>query len=143
MIKLFLIFSLISSNIFSSEMPLQSRELANKEMKSQNKHIVKLACAEMSKSLPKTIDKYTKLTTIQANEVTIEYIFEIDTGPKSDEAIKRDDHTRMREAVTIGTCKSSKRFLDADISLSYIYKNIKTKTELFRFDINKESCFKL
>jgi hypothetical protein len=49
----------------------------------------------------------------------------------------------MEEAVTRGTCKSSKRFLEADISLRYIYNSATSKKELFRFDIDQNSCFNL
>ena len=143
MLKPLLTLSLIFLNIFASEMPLQNRELPKKEMKSQNKHIVKLACAEMSKSLPQTIDRYTQLTDIKANGATIEYIYEINTGAKSDDSVIKEDHSRMQEAVTRGTCMSSQRFLEADISLSYIYKSMKTKTELFKFNVSQQSCIKL
>ena len=128
--------------ILSSASQMQSRELSTKDMKAQNKEIVKLAAAEMSKSIPKKIDKYTNLTDIKADDTTLIYTFEIDTAPKSDEAVIRDDYDRMKQAVMYGTCKNSKRFIEADISIRYIYKSANTKAELFKFDIDKSSCLK-
>ncbi|MGE4418507.1 MAG: hypothetical protein AB7D38_01590 [Sulfurimonas sp.] len=133
---LLLIFSVYASNI-----PLQSREISPQNMKKQNKEIAKLAAQELSKALPSTIDKYTKLISIKANDTTLIYIFEIDISPKSDESVKKEDHGRMKEAVTLGVCRNSKRFLDADISIQYIYNSAHSKSELFKFDINKEICF--
>lgn len=129
--------------ILATETQIQNRELQNKDMKAQNKQIASLAAAELSKSLPQTIDKYTKLVAVEPDEATIVYIYEIDIAPKSDETVIKEDHNRMLKAVTLGTCISSKRFLEADISLRYIYKSAKTKAELFQFNVNQESCFKL
>lgn len=133
---LFIIFS-----AFASEMQLQSGELSSQNMKKQNREIAKLAAQELSKALPSTIDKYTKLRSIKADNSTLVYIFEIDISPKSDESVKKEDHSRMKEAVTLGVCRNSKRFLDADISIQYIYNSAHSKAELFKFDINKEICF--
>ena len=141
--KLLFIISTILLPILVSASQMQSRELPNKDMKSQNKKIASLAANEMSKSLPQVIDKYTKLVNIKAQDTTLIYIFEIDTTPKSDQSIIDEDHSRMKEAVTLGTCQTSQRFLEADIAIRYIYKSANTKTELFQFNINQESCLKL
>lgn len=143
MIKKLLLLSLLSLPILATDMQMQSRELPNKDMKAQNKKIASLAAVEISKSLPQVIDKYTTLVNMKADEATLVYIYEIDTTPKSDETVRKEDHSRMQEAVTRGTCQSSKRFLEADISIRYIYKSANTKAELFQFNINQESCFKL
>ena len=143
MIKKLLMIFLLSLPILASDMKMQNRELSKNDMKTQNREIVKLAAAEMSKSLPNIIDKYTKLIAVKADKTTLVYIYEIDTTPKTDETVKKEDHSRMQEAVTRGTCRSSKRFLEADISLRYIYTSANTKTELFQFNINQESCFKI
>lgn len=134
-----MIFVLFSA--FASDMQLQSRELSSESMKKQNREIAKLAAQELSKALPSTIDKYTKLTNIRANDTTLVYIFEIDISPRNDASVKKEDHSRMKEAVTLGVCRNSKRFLDADISIQYIYNSAHSKSELFKFDINKEICF--
>lgn len=143
MIKKLFTIILIALPILAAETQMQNRELPNKDMKAQNKQIASLAAAELSKSLPQTIDKYTKLITVKADGATLVYNYEIDITPKSDETVKKEDHSRMKEAVTRGTCNNSKRFLEADIALRYVYTSAKTKAELFQFNVNQESCFKL
>jgi hypothetical protein len=49
----------------------------------------------------------------------------------------------MQKAVTKGVCQSSKRFLDANISLAYEYKSAISKKELFTFFIDKQKCKEL
>ncbi|OHE10037.1 MAG: hypothetical protein A2513_08025 [Sulfurimonas sp. RIFOXYD12_FULL_33_39] len=139
---IFIIISFMIA-VFAQDIQMQSRELSTKEMKKQNQEIVKLAANEMSKSVPKEIDKYTKLIAIEAQDTTLVYIYEINTAPKSDEIVKKEDRSRMQEAVIFGTCKNSQRFLEADISIRYIYKSRSTKAELFQFNINQEHCLKL
>jgi hypothetical protein len=128
---------------FASDVQMQSGELSSENMKKQNREVTKLAALELSKALPATIDKYTKLISIRADDTTLVYIFEIDISPKSDESVKKEDHSRMKEAVTLGVCRNSKRFLEADISIQYIYNSTHSKSELFKFDINKEICFNI
>ena len=95
---------------------------------------------EISKTLPQTVDKYTVLTKVEGKDTTITYTFEINTGAKSDEAVKKEDRTRMKKAVTTGICQSSKRFIDAQINISYIYIGVNSKAELFRFDVTQADC---
>jgi hypothetical protein len=137
------IFLVMIFNILAYGAELQNREIPASEMKKQNREIVRLAAIEFSKSVPQVVDKKTKLVEVKADDTTLVYLYEINIAPKSDEAVKKEDHTRMKESLTHGTCNSSKRFLDADISIRYVYKNELTKSELFKFDITKESCFKL
>lgn len=132
-----LFFALIS---ILSASGLRTQELSAKAMSDQREEIAKLAADEISKSLPQTIDKYTKLTAVQSQKNSILYIFEIDTAPKSDATVRKEDHSRMKNAVTQGVCRSSKRFLDAKIDIRYIYKSAHSKAELFTFDISQESC---
>jgi len=109
-------------------------------MIAQNQKIAKLAAEEMNKTLPQTIDKYTTLVQIAAKGTVLEYLFEINTGAKSDETVQKEDHARMEKAITEGVCHSSKRFLDAKINITYIYRSAVSKAELFRFDISQEKC---
>ncbi|MDD5373179.1 MAG: hypothetical protein PHO62_07105 [Sulfurimonas sp.] len=141
--KSFFIALTIMLPLLASAAQIQNKELSPQAIKDQGKEITKLAAEEISKSLPQTVDKYTKLTDAQADNTTLVYIHEINTAPKSDETVKKEDHSRMQKAVTEGTCKTSKRFLEANISIRYIYKSALTKAELFRFDISQESCLKL
>jgi len=46
----------------------------------------------------------------------------------------------MQKAVTMGICQSSRRFIEAQINISYIYIGAKSKAELFRFDVTQADC---
>jgi len=109
------------------------------KIKLQNQQVVQLAAKSLSKELPKKVDKYTQLISIKAKDETLFYTFEID-APSSDEEIMKKDKSRMQRAVTMGVCKSSKRFLDSDIKISYVYIGAKSKKKLFQFDIDKTKC---
>lgn len=113
------------------------------DLKVQNRKIVALVVEELSKDLPKTIDQYTQFVGIKNDDLTLIYIFEINTGVKSDETVQKEDHSRMKSAVTQGVCRSSQRFLDAQINISYLYKSAKTKAKLFQFDITQADCIKV
>ncbi|SFZ98598.1 hypothetical protein MNB_SV-5-1581 [hydrothermal vent metagenome] len=118
----------------------QKQDMPTSEMIKQNKQIVKLASQEISKTLPQKVDDYTTLQRVEGKDTTLTYVFEINTGSKSDEAVIKDDTERMKKVVTRGVCKSSKRFLDAQINVSYIYNSAISKKKLFQFDISKKDC---
>ena len=128
---------------FCEDLKIRTDEFPQKEMKSQNKEIVQLVSAEISQNLPQKVDKYTTLTTVSGVGTTLLYTFEINTGSKSDEAVKKEDRTRMKKAVTQGVCQSSNKFLQAGINTSYIYISTKSKAHLFQFDIKKKDCLEL
>ena len=129
--KIVLFFSLILS--------LSAADLS-KEFKAQNKEIVKLVVKEVSKNIPQKVDKYTQLTGINSKELTLTYIFEIFTGAKSDDAVRKEDKERMEKVVKNGICRSSKRFLDAGIDISYRYNSTASKEMLFQFDVSRADC---
>jgi hypothetical protein len=131
---------LMASTAPTSQPKMQSQELSVKQLAKQNKKITKLAAEEMNKTLPQKVDKFTELIRVSAKDTTLEYLFEINTGAKSDEAVRTEDHARMEKAITEGVCRSSKRFLDAQINISYIYRSATSKSELFRFDITQQKC---
>ena len=110
------------------------------KIKEQNQQIVKMVVEEISKTLPQTVDKYTTITQIRDENLTLVYTFEINTGSKSDEAIKSGDRERMGNAITKGVCQSSKRFLEAGIDLIYEYFSASSKKELFTFHITQKQC---
>ena len=139
-LKLFMLFAVISQIVFAQNNQIPTQELPQKEIEKQNTTIAALAAEEMSKTLPQKVDKYTTITKIQNDGTALVYTFEINTGAKSDEAVKKEDHSRMQKAVTKGVCKSSKRFLLAGIDIIYIYKSAKTKKILFKFEITKDKC---
>ena len=132
--------SMLSSVVFAEGM--QTQEMPTTELIKQNHQIVKLASEEISKSLPQEVDKYTTMTKVEAKDNTMIYIFEINTGAKSDETVKKEDHSRMQKAITEGICKTQQRFLDAEINISYLYKSATSKAVLFQFDVNKNDCTK-
>ena len=72
---------------------MTSQEMPLDKMQGQNREIAKLAADELSKSLPQTIDKHTKLTKVEAQDATLIYIYEINAAPKSDAQIKQEDHS--------------------------------------------------
>lgn len=130
-----------SSSALTRELT-KTGDFPKQEMKSQNKDIVKQVVSEISKSLPQTIDKYTKFVNIQAKELTLLYTFEINTGTKSDDAVRNEDKSRMQQAVVTGICQSSSKFLEAGINTSYLYISEKTKAPLFQFDVTQKDCIK-
>ncbi|MFA6196447.1 MAG: hypothetical protein WC656_07360 [Sulfurimonas sp.] len=142
--NLFFSFSILmtfTSFAYTGELA-KTGDFPQKEIQAQNKDIVKRVVSEISKSLPQTIDKYTKFVDIQAKELTLLYTFEINTGAKNDDAVKSEDKSRMQKAVVTGICQSSSKFLEAGINTSYIYISAKTKAPLFQFDVTQKDCIK-
>ncbi len=138
--KTLLILLILTTALFSSEIQTRTGEFPAKEMKKQNREIASLTAASLSKDLPHAVDKYTTLTKVMSEDTTLVWTFEINTGSKSDESVKKEDHSRMQKAVTQGVCQSASRFFEAGINTSYIYISAKTKSELFRFDITQKDC---
>ncbi len=139
LLSLSLVMSL-TNTLLADKTPLKNQELSSKEMQSQNIIIAKMFAEEISKSLPHTIDKYTKLITVSNQEATIIYTFEINTGSKSDKTVIAEDQTRMKNSIKHGVCNSSMKFLESNINISYIYTSAATTKKLFQFDITKEDC---
>jgi len=131
--------SLITAN---ADIKTKTGDFPEKQMKSQNKVIVKMVVEEISRKLPQTVDKYTKFTKISNKDLTLIYTFEIDTGDKNDVDIIKQSEDRMRKVVKKGICQSSSRFLNSNINISYVYLNANTKTKLFQFDVTKRDCQK-
>jgi len=125
---------------FAEGLQSKTGEFPPKEMQIQNREIVKLSSEEISKTLPQTIDKYTILTKVEGQDTTLIYTFEINTGAKSDDTVRKEDRTRMQKAVTTGICQSARKFIEAQINISYIYISAKSKAELFRFDVTQANC---
>ena len=141
--KLFLALSTIitlGQLSFGEELQTQTREFPKQEMQKQNREIVKLSSEEISKTLPQKIDKYTTLTAVESKDTTLIYTFEINTGAKSDDAVRKEDRTRMQRAVTTGICQSASKFLEVQITISYVYVSAMSKAELFRFDVTQADC---
>jgi len=140
---LFFIYTLLAmftQNLFAQEMQVKYQNVSQEKMREQNIQIATLAAKEISKNLPQKIDKYTTLKSIENHNTTLVYTFLINDSRKSDTVIRKQDHTRMQKAITEGLCRSSKRFLQAGINISYKYLSEKSKNLLFRFDIAKDKC---
>lgn len=136
----FLLFLLsIASLLYAKE----SEGISQDSLLKQNAQIVSLAANELSKTLPKQIDKYTTLVAIEAKQNNLLYVFEINTAPKSDEEVIKSSKKRMQDAVIQGVCTTQDRFLQAGISISYLYKSAASHSNLFRFDITKTDCLAL
>ena len=138
--KIFTALSLIGV-LYAQDLPIKNQDVSPEQMKRQNVKIVALSAKELSKTLPQKIDKFTRLLKIEADNTTLIYSFEINST-KSDDVIKKEDKSRMREGVTMGVCKDSKRFLDAMITIKYNYLSASSSDVLFSFDINREKCAK-
>ena len=138
--KTILLLSLVAcvTNVSADE--LKSQEMPVNEMEKQNQQIVKMASEEMTKTLPQKVDKYTTLQRVEGEGTRLTYVFEINTGAKSDETVIKEDRSRMKKAVTSGICKSSKRFLDAQIDITYLYTSVASKVKLFQFDVSQKDC---
>ena len=109
------------------------------KVKLQNQNVVNMAAKSLSKELPKKVDKFTSLVKIDPRGEVLIYTFEINSTKNDDELIKKDK-TKMKKRITSGVCSSSKRFLQSDISIKYIYQSKKSKKEIFNVDINKSVC---
>ncbi len=113
------------------------------KVKLQNMNVVKAAAEELSKDLPKSVDPFTRLVSITAEGESLVYTFEIDAGGKSDEDVVKEGRERMKKNVTAGICRSSGRFLQSGILISYRYISAATKRPLFRFDVDEKECMNL
>lgn len=138
-----LVFITFGSFAFAEDLKTRTDEFPKKEMKSQNKTVAEMFVEEISKNLPQKIDKYTQFINITNKDTTLIYTFEINTGSKSDDAVRKEDRTRMHKAIQNGICKSSQKFLEAGINTSYVYISAISKAHLFQFDITQQDCIEL
>lgn len=128
---------------YASDTIKEGKEYPVDKMKEQITQIIKMTVTEVSKTLPQKIDKYTKITKVRDENLTLIYTFEINSGAKSDEYIKKEGKARMEKPVSKGICQSSKRFLDAGVTLRYEYIRASTQKELFTFTLNQKKCKEL
>ncbi|PLY07655.1 MAG: hypothetical protein C0625_05620 [Arcobacter sp.] len=140
-------FAIISFSLAKNDLPKtddpMSQKRADKQLKLQNKEIVKLVVDEVSKKLPQKVDNYTQYVSIKAEGLTLISTYEINIAPKSDEAVINEDKSRMETFIIEGICQSSKRFLQSDINVTYVYTNSSSKKELFRFGVTAKDCIKI
>jgi len=143
---LFLLLSLLligGVSLSAEPTPTRVDEFPKDQMQSQNTTIARMFVEEIAKNLPHKIDNYTEFVKIHNEGSNIIYTFEIKTGAKSDESVRKEDRSRMYRAVKNGICQSSMKFLEANINISYIYISASSKKDLFRFDITQKDCVKM
>ncbi len=138
-----ILMSILTQGMSVSNLPVKNQDVSPKQLQKQNKQVAQLAAEAESKNLPQIVDKYTKIISIKAVNTTMVYTFEINTGSKSDNTVIKEDHTRMKKAITQGICKSARRFMNAQITKVYIYKSAISKKELFRFNIKESDCIEI
>ncbi len=138
--KILVLAVVFTGVLLAQSQQMQSRALSTSEMQRQNHKIVKMASKALSKHLPQAVDRYTALVKVDGVNSTLIYTYEINTGAKSDEAVIKEDKSRMKRAVVNGICLHNKRFLDAQIGITYIYRSVTTKRELFRFTVTQAEC---
>jgi hypothetical protein len=131
---------LLGQSIYATDVIKEGQEYPIEKIREQNKQIIKMVVEEISKTLPQKVDQYTAMTKVRDENLTLIYTFEINTGAKSDEAVQKEDKDRMKKAVTKGVCQSSKRFIEAGVSLKYEYLSATSKKELFTFQMNEHIC---
>lgn len=133
-----------SQLLFSKVLPESKdpaiQKQADKQIQMQNKAVIKAAVEAFGKNLPQKIDKYTTFIDVKAQDLNLIRIYEINTGAKSDDAVRKEDRSRMEQGITYGVCTTSKRFLDSNITLTYQYISEKSKNELFKFVITPKTC---
>ncbi len=137
MIKTFLtlfVFVLVSTSLLAKDAEVDKITI-------QNREVVKMAAKEMASKLPQKVDDFTQFVDIAAKDESLIYTFEINTGAKSDKAVIEEGKERkMGERVISGICRSSKRFIESGINISYIYNSAASKKRLFRFNASKKIC---
>jgi hypothetical protein len=122
---------------------IEEKEYPLDKLREQNRKIIKMVVEEILKDLPQEVDRYTKMTKVRDDNLTLIYTFEINTGAKSDDTVRKDDKPRMQKAISRGICQSAKRFLNAGITLSYEYMSASSKKELFTFTMTQQKCKEL
>ncbi len=139
-----MVLAVIPVILFGIEAIKENEALKSKFMenlKRQNKTIVKMAAEDISEHLPQKVDKFTTMVGVDHNGTNLIYIYELNVPGKKDEDLIKEGKKRMTSQLKRSSCVSAKRFLQSDITLSYIYKSFKSKKTLFRVDVNKSDCF--
>ena len=108
----------------------------------QNGEILKMMKEELSKNVPKKIDPYTTLVAVDVDGLILVSTYEINTGVKSDESVRKNDMPRMRNAIIQGECKRSKIHFENGMGIEYRYKNANTKKDIFGIKIELKDCEK-
>lgn len=110
------------------------------KMRAQNLNVVKKAVEGIRETLPQKVDAYTQMVAVDSKGTELIYTFEVNAGPKSDEALKVDGQKRMAPVIRQGICTDAKRFLQSDITITYRYLNKTTQNEILKVTMDKKAC---
>jgi hypothetical protein len=116
-----------------------TREMSIDKLKQQNRELVQKAVEGLNENLPQKVDDFTQFVGVEGNGTKLTYLFDVDAGPKSDATLRKEG-TAMAPRIRTGICATAKRFLQADITLSYRYRNRTTGTPVLVVDVNKTQC---
>jgi len=133
----------LSSIGYTTEVIKDGKEYPVNKLREQNQKIIKMVVEEVSKGLPQKVNKFTQMTKVRDENLSLIYTFEINAAPKSDETIIKEGKEKMEKYVSKGICQSSKRFLDAGVTISYEYMSASSKKELFTFTMTQKICKEL
>lgn len=114
-------------------------ELSPDKLKEQNLNVVQKAVEGIRETLPQKVDDFTNIVAIDSNGTKLIYTFEVQSGPQSDEAMRQKGE-KMAPRIKEGICMTSKRFLQADISIKYRYISSATQKEILSVDVDKYQC---
>ena len=109
------------------------------KLREQNLNVVHKAVEGIRETLPQRVDDFTQIVAIDSNGTKLIYTFEVQSGPQSDKAMRQKGQ-KMAPRIKEGICHSSKRFLQADITIKYRYISSATKEEILSVDMNKKMC---
>ncbi len=140
--KILTIVLMFTELVLAQTQQIQGKALSAIEIQKKNHAIVKMVSRKLSMHLPQAVDQYTALVKVDGVNSTLIYTYEINTGNKSDQEVREKDKSHMKKAVISTICQYNKDFLDTGITIIYIYKNITTKRELFRFTVTQSECSK-
>jgi len=117
-----------------------SGNLTVDKMRAQNLNVVRKAVEGISKTLPQRVDSHTQMIAIDSNGTELIYRFEVDAGAKSDADLRKEGEKRMAPVVKRGICRSARRFLQSDITITYSYLNKATGHEILHVTVRKTDC---
>ena len=143
LLLLSIMLMILSPSSYATEVVKDGKDYPIDKLREQNQKIIKMVVEEVSKGLPQKVNRFTQMTKVRDENLTLIYTFEINAAPKSDETIRKEGKEKMEKNVSKGICQSSKRFLDSGITISYEYMSASSKKELFTFTMTQKICKEL
>lgn len=116
-----------------------TREMSIDKLKQQNRELVQKAVEGLNENLPQRVDALTQFVGVEGNGTNLTYLFDVEAGPKSDATLQKEG-AAMAPRIRQGICATAKRFLQADITLTYRYRSHATQQTILEVDVNKTQC---